>query len=131
MKKLRNINLYSVCSKISKKILVFVRHKGQPGCIFRLENAAKLARIAIGPTDFAMALYDKKLCFCRNIDNAGVLTNSTPDEVRAEVLEHLERLSSGGGYVCGPSHEITDITPFENFRTLVETICSYKCRTVN
>jgi hypothetical protein len=30
MKKLRNINLYSVCSKISKRFLVFVRHKGQP-----------------------------------------------------------------------------------------------------
>jgi hypothetical protein len=30
MKKLRNINFYSVCSKISKRFLVFVRHKGQP-----------------------------------------------------------------------------------------------------
>jgi hypothetical protein len=30
MKKLRNINFYSVCSKISKRFLVFVRHKDQP-----------------------------------------------------------------------------------------------------
>jgi hypothetical protein len=30
MKKLRNINFNSVYSKIIKRFLVFVRHKGQP-----------------------------------------------------------------------------------------------------
>ena len=73
--------------------------------------------------------YGERICLCGNIDNAGVLTNGTADEVRADVLEHLECLSSGGGYVCGSSHEITDITSFENFRALAETICSYKRKT--
>ena len=89
----------------------------------------------IEPGDGLLDIYDlkerygEKICLCGNIDNAGVLTNGTTDEVRADVLEHLERLSRGGGYVCGSSHEITDITSFENFRALAETICSYKRKT--
>jgi uroporphyrinogen decarboxylase len=89
----------------------------------------------IEPGDGLLDIYDLKkkygenICFCGNIDNAGILTHGTPDEVRADVQEHLARLSSGGGYVCGSSHEITDITPFENFCALAETICSYKHKT--
>jgi uroporphyrinogen decarboxylase len=70
--------------------------------------------------------YGDKLCLCGNIDMAGVLSAGTPDEVRADTLEHLRRLSPGGGYMCGSSHEIGENIPFENFRALAQTVCSYR-----
>jgi uroporphyrinogen-III decarboxylase len=70
--------------------------------------------------------YGKIMCLFGNIDIASVLTTGTQEDVRHDTLEHLDRLSCGGGYVCGSSHDIGENVPFENFRTMVETICSYK-----
>jgi len=70
-------------------------------------------------------VYGNRICLLGNIDLAGVLTGGTPDEVRADTLEHLDRLSMNGGYICGSSHEVTELVPFENFRAVSETVCSY------
>ncbi len=69
--------------------------------------------------------YGDKLCLWGNIDVSGVLSRGTPDQVREQTLEHLKRLSPGGGYICGSSHDIGENIPFENFKALAETICSY------
>lgn len=68
--------------------------------------------------------YGDRICLCGNIDVAGVLTRGTPEEVRADTLKHLHRLAPGGGYICGSSHDISEIIPFENFCAMAETICS-------
>jgi len=70
--------------------------------------------------------YGDRICLCGNIDVGRVLSRGTPDQVRRNTLEHLERLSPGGGYVCGSSHDITENIPYENFRAMAETICSYR-----
>jgi len=68
--------------------------------------------------------YGDRICLCGNIDVGDVLTRGTPEQVRADVLEHIRRLAPGGGYVCGSSHDITGSVPFENFCALARTVCS-------
>ncbi len=67
-----------------------------------------------------------KIALCGNIDCATVLSRGTPEEVARDTLEHLRRLSVGGGYVCGSSHDVGDNVPLENLRAMAETIAAYK-----
>jgi len=69
--------------------------------------------------------YGRDICLIGNIDLAGVLTQGTPEQVRADTLEHLERLAVGGGYVVASSHSITDDVPPENYRAMIETAQSF------
>jgi uroporphyrinogen decarboxylase len=61
-----------------------------------------------------------------NIDCASVLSRGTPDEVVRDTLEHLNRLSVGGGYVCGSSHDVDDNVPIENLRAMAETVAGFR-----
>ena len=64
-------------------------------------------------------LYGDKLCLVGNIDVAGPLAFGTPEEVVAEVEEHIARLAPGGGYVGATSHSVLDDIPPENFIAMV------------
>lgn len=68
-----------------------------------------------------------RIALCGNIDCAAVLSNGTPEEVAHDTLEHLEELSTGGGYVCGSSHDVGDNIPLENLRAMSETVARYRC----
>ncbi|MBM3956813.1 MAG: methyltransferase, partial [Gemmatimonadetes bacterium] len=46
----------------------------------------------------------------------------TPDEVRREVLERLEILSPGGGFVFNPIHNVQAKTPVENLLAMFEAL---------
>jgi uroporphyrinogen-III decarboxylase len=70
--------------------------------------------------------YGDRLCLVGNVDAGGVLTFGSPAEVRKDTREHLERLSGGGGYVCGSSHSIIDSIPPENYLAMVEAIHEFK-----
>lgn len=82
----------------------------------------------IEPCDGAFDIYQThkkvrgKLALAGNIDLSGVLTRGTPQQVRADVTEHIRQLGRAGGYLCGSSHEISDDVPPENFRMMVRTI---------
>jgi len=54
-----------------------------------------------------------------NIDVAGPLAFGTPEEVEADVREHVARLASGGGYVGATSHSVLDDIPPENFMAMI------------
>jgi len=73
-------------------------------------------------------LYGDKVALHGNVDLSGVLVFGTPDEVRADTIEHIERLAPGGGYICGSSHEITEAVPLENFYALRDTVLNYRFR---
>jgi uroporphyrinogen decarboxylase len=70
--------------------------------------------------------YGDRLCLVGNVDAGGVLTFGSPDDVRKDTREHLERLAGDAGYVCGSSHSIIDSVPPENYLAMVETIHDYK-----
>lgn len=71
------------------------------------------------------AVFGRELCLFGNIDVAGVLSAGDPDEVRADVREHIDRLADGGGYVVSSSHSIQDSVPPENFRAMLDAVLSH------
>ncbi len=66
-----------------------------------------------------------KICLVGNINIQGILAFGTPDEVRADVREHIRHLSKNGGYVVASSHSIVDAIPYENYMAMVETVIEY------
>ena len=69
--------------------------------------------------------WGRDITFCGNIDCGALLSWGSPEEVARDTLEHLERLSPGGRYICGSSHDIGDSVPLENLRAMAETVASY------
>ena len=69
--------------------------------------------------------YGSRLTLIGNMDVAGVLTFGTPDEVRRDTREHIERLAGDGGYVVCSSHSIIDSVPPENYLAMVEAAREY------
>ena len=60
-----------------------------------------------------------RLTLVGNIDVSGPLSFGGPAEVRAEVGEHIERLSQDGGYVVCSSHSIIESVIPENYEAMV------------
>ena len=65
--------------------------------------------------------YGEKLVFHGAMDNQYTLPFGTVSDVRAEVIENLEILGRGGGYILAPCHNIQPNTPVENILTMYET----------
>ena len=87
---------------------------------------------AINPIEpYSMNIYDikekygDKITISGNIDVAGPLAIGTPDEVRTEVREHLERLKPGGRYICSSNHSIMNDVKVENYKAMIDTIIEY------
>jgi uroporphyrinogen decarboxylase len=55
------------------------------------------------------------------MDNQYTLPFGTVEEVRQEVLDNLEILGAGGGYILAPCHNLQAITPVENVVAMYET----------
>lgn len=70
--------------------------------------------------------YGKKLVFWGGgVDTQKTLPFGTPEEVRQQVLERLEILSQGGGYVFAPIHNIVAKTPVENILAMYQAVRDY------
>lgn len=69
--------------------------------------------------------YGDKLALSGNIDIAGPLAFGTPAEVEAEVLEHLEKLMPGGGYIISTNHSIMDDIPPVNYEAMIQTVLKH------
>jgi hypothetical protein len=109
--------------------------RGKPVILHCCGNVEKVIPLAIDmgvsaihplqPTCNDIYEYRRKfgtnICLMGNMDLAGVMTRGTPDQVRADTLQHLERLSGGGGYIVASSHSITDDVPPQNYRAMIET----------
>lgn len=87
---------------------------------------------AINPIEpYSMNIYDikkkygDKITISGNIDVAGPLAIGTPDEVRAEVREHLEKLKPGGRYICSSNHSIMNDVKIENYKAMIDTIIEH------
>jgi len=65
--------------------------------------------------------YGNKIIFHGGMDNQYTLPFGTVEEVKKEVIENLEILGSGGGYILAPCHNIQPITPIDNILVMYET----------
>ncbi len=54
------------------------------------------------------------------VDTQGVLPEGSPDDIRRNVRERIDRLGRGGGYVFGAVHNIQDDVPTENMIAMLE-----------
>lgn len=55
------------------------------------------------------------------VDNQYTLAFGSVDEVRQEVMENIQTLGAGGGYILAPCHNIQAISPPENIVAMYET----------
>jgi len=71
-------------------------------------------------------LYGDRLCFEGGISVQTTLPKSTPEEVRQTVIDRIEVLGKGGGYICGPGHMVQAGTPAVNLVTMYDTMATYR-----
>lgn len=79
---------------------------------------------AIDIYDLKPKLYGK-VALVGNIDVGQVLTMGTPEQIDADVKEHIRRLAPGGGYVISSSNSIAHYIPIENYRAFLSAIRKY------
>ena len=70
--------------------------------------------------------YGDKITLWGNIDVGGVLAHGTPEEVRRDTVEHMDRLAVGGGYIVGSSHDLAPEIPLENFYAMRDAVHQYR-----
>ncbi len=71
------------------------------------------------------AAFGDRIVFHGAVDNQYTLPFGTTAEVRAEVIENLEILGSGGGYIPAPCHNVQANTPPENIVAMYEACREY------
>jgi uroporphyrinogen decarboxylase len=64
--------------------------------------------------------YGNKLFLTGGIDVSQLLSNGTPEEVRARCMEAIEESDGGRGYFLGSTTEILPTVPVENGVTMLE-----------
>lgn len=64
--------------------------------------------------------YGKQIALMGNIDITFPLSDGTPEDVRRDVVEHLDRLGPEGGYIVGSSHSVLNSVPPENYIAMVK-----------
>lgn len=69
--------------------------------------------------------YGDRISIRGNINIEGVLAFGTPEEIKADVIEHIERLAGDGGYIVASSHSVIDAIPPENYRAMIEATWEY------
>jgi uroporphyrinogen decarboxylase len=71
--------------------------------------------------------YGKYITFHGGVSEQKTMALGTPDEVEKETYEKIIRLGKGGGYILGPSQEITRDVPIENVERFIKVITSQNC----
>jgi uroporphyrinogen decarboxylase len=69
--------------------------------------------------------FGEQVIFHGAVDNQYTLPFGSVDEVRNEVVENIEILGKGGGYIIAPCHNIQPNTTVENILALYETGYKY------
>ncbi|MDR0917168.1 MAG: uroporphyrinogen decarboxylase family protein [Oscillospiraceae bacterium] len=75
--------------------------------------------------DEARGAFDGKIAFSGNMNPVTIVQNGTEDEIRASVLECIERAGGGGGYIVMPGCDIPPSTPPENLQTIAKVVAEY------
>jgi len=69
--------------------------------------------------------FGDQIVFHGAMDNQYTLAFGTVDEVRQEVIDNLQILGAGGGYILAPCHNIQAVSPPENIVAMYETAYEY------
>ena len=66
--------------------------------------------------------YGDKLTFFGGISLQKTLSFGTPEDVKVEVLDRLEKIGKNGGYIASPAHAITKDVSETNMDMLIKTL---------
>jgi uroporphyrinogen decarboxylase len=69
--------------------------------------------------------YGDRITISGNVDIAGPLAFGSPEDVKKDVREHLERLMPGGRYICSTNHSIMNDIPIDNYKAMIDTIIEH------
>ena len=69
--------------------------------------------------------FGRKLVLCGGLDVTHMLPNSTPDQIRRNVMDYMKLAGGDYGLCIGSSTEIEDNVPLENVRAYIETVWEY------
>ncbi|MCK4298185.1 MAG: uroporphyrinogen-III decarboxylase-like protein, partial [Planctomycetes bacterium] len=69
--------------------------------------------------------FGDQVIFHGAMDNQYTLAFGSVDEVRQEVIDNLQILGAGGGYILAPCHNIQAVSPPENIVAMYETGYEY------
>jgi uroporphyrinogen decarboxylase len=70
--------------------------------------------------------YGKDLVFWgAGVDTQRVFDEGTPEEVRADVIENIETMAPGGGFIFTTIHNTQATVPPENFMAMWDTLQEY------
>jgi len=56
------------------------------------------------------------------------LIQGTPDDVRKNVRESIQRGAPGSGFILGPSHSIAKGTKYDNFMAMLDEYAKWKSK---
>lgn len=85
---------------------------------FDILNPVQLSATGMDPRHLKAAYGDRITFWGAAVDTQHTLPFGTPEEVRAEVLERLEILAPGGGFVFNAIHNVQPVTPPENLQAM-------------
>jgi uroporphyrinogen decarboxylase len=71
------------------------------------------------------SLYGNHITLSGNINIDTILKNGSPEAVKQDVIEHMERLGKGGGYIVSSSHNLHELIPVENFYAMRDAVMEY------
>jgi uroporphyrinogen decarboxylase len=72
--------------------------------------------------------FGERLVFHGGIDIVRLLSQGTPEQVIAEVLDRVDVLGESGGYILCSAHHIQPDTPVENIVALYDVALRYRNR---
>ncbi len=69
--------------------------------------------------------FGSRVALCGNIDIEFPLAKGTPEDVEKDVIEHMEVLKPGFGYISDSSHSIVDYIPHQNYIAYINSVHKY------
>jgi len=66
--------------------------------------------------------YGDKICIFANLNPTGVLLGGTPDRVKEEVRELMDKGKKGGGFIFHTAGTMSPLTPRNNFDAMMATV---------
>jgi len=76
-------------------------------------------------------IFGSQVTFCGNINVDEVLLNGTPEDVKSDVNNHIEKLAPGGGYIVASSHDLHQLIPVDNIYAMRDAVHEYKFSSIS
>ena len=125
--------VYQAAKKAAPDVKVFLHSCGgiRPLIPFLIEegvevlNPVQTNANGMDPAGLKKDFGDKLAFWGGGVEVAGVLTDGTPEDVRAQVHERLRIFAPGGGYIFNQVHNVQANVPPENIVAMLEAAYEY------